>query len=64
MIVEQADGKKEILIDSGSFAAGYRQAVLDMTHVPETSDAPSLLPIFLLGVIWCLLFWRFIYASE
>jgi hypothetical protein len=41
MIVEKEDGTKEPLIDTGSFAAGYRQAVLDLSGgVEPTPNFP------------------------
>jgi len=45
MMVEKNDGTKEPLIDTGSFAAGYRQAVMDLSG-GTPSDA-GILPFFL-----------------
>jgi hypothetical protein len=51
MTVENDKGKTEVLTDYQSFAAGYRQAVLDCQNV-----RPSLLPAIVAFVLLMLIF--------
>ena len=44
-MVEKNDGTKEPLIDTGSYAAGYRQAVLDLAG-GAPSNEPGIPTIF------------------
>lgn len=62
MLVENDKGKLEPLIDSGSYAAGYRQAVLDI-YGPR-DEKPSLFPLLFLSVLFMVLLVRLIHATD
>lgn len=51
--MEKEDGTREPLIDTGSFAAGYRQAIMDLAKPePEPSLLPVTLAVFALVFLW------------
>jgi hypothetical protein len=54
MTVENNKGEKEILIDHQSFAAGYRQATLDLSR-PQ----PSLLPFLISAALMLIIIYVF-----